>query len=69
MGAQKPRMVLQLMSSLPFQGVVLSDVDVVWLDKPHEFFRGYPASDVMISTDCLSHQVEPLFFLGGGGGY
>ena len=62
MGAQKPRMVLQLMSSLPIRGVVLSDVDVVWLRRPHAFFDAYPSADVMISTDCLSLKASP--FLG-----
>jgi hypothetical protein len=57
MGAQKPRLVLQLMSSLPISGVVLSDVDVVWLRRPHRFFEDYPLADVMITTDCLSHKV------------
>ena len=58
MGAQKPRIVIQLMNSLATRGAVLSYVDLLWLRRPHAFFDEYPAADVMISTDCLSHKVS-----------
>ena len=39
-------------------GLVLSDTDVVWLRLPHGVFAQHPLADVMISTDCLSHQAR-----------
>ncbi len=59
MGAKKPRIVMQLLEEREVDGVVLSDTDVVWLRRPHEFFAQHKAADVLVSTDCLSHQVSP----------
>ena len=57
MGAKKPRIVLQLLEESNLDGVVLSDTDVVWLQRPHELFSQHRTADVLISSDCLSLQV------------
>jgi Nucleotide-diphospho-sugar transferase len=58
MGSQKPRVVLHLLESHGFDGVVLSDVDTAWLRDPTDFMLRHPTADVFMSTDCLSHQVR-----------
>lgn len=57
MGAKKPRIVLQLLEEREFDGIVLSDTDVVWMKRPHELLARHKAADVLILTDCLSLQV------------
>ena len=58
MGAKKPRIVMHLLEEREVDGIVLSDTDVVWLRRPHKLFAQHTTADVLVSTDCLSHQVE-----------
>lgn len=58
MGSEKPRMVLRLFEEYGFQTVVLADTDTVWLREPAAYIATHPTADMMISTDCASHEAE-----------
>ena len=57
MGAQKPRIVMQLLEEREVDGVVLSDTDVVWLRRPHELFAQHKAADEILSKEILSYHI------------
>ena len=52
LGALKGELVLQVLRAR--RHVLLSDVDVVWLDDPTPHLRALGTADVMSATDCLS---------------
>ena len=51
LGALKGTLVLSVLRAN--RGVLLSDVDVVWLADPRPILRGLSSADVMAATDCL----------------
>ena len=58
MGSEKPRIVLELFETFNFETIVLADTDTVWLRDPTDYIASIPEADMMISTDCASHEAE-----------
>lgn len=58
MGSFKPQLVAELLRRNTFSAVVLSDTDTSWLRDPMDLIKLHPLADLMVSTDCLSHEAE-----------
>lgn len=58
MGSKKPQLVLDLLAKSNVSAVAMSDTDTVWLRPPPLLWQLHPEADVLMSTDCLSHQAE-----------
>lgn len=58
MGSVKPQLAADLLRRGRFTAVVLSDTDTAWLRDPKGLIDMHPLADIMVSTDCLSHEAE-----------